>query len=600
MLHRVLLPTLDYTNEAATAFFTTTTVADDVSPRKRRKTATSMLSSGATDERPLPLPLDDFEASYAKNVLGLGYGETEEALDEKLSILARELGLHAEALRLSTESAKAPSTNTFASSNVVRRSESIGSRASRSTGLTTFSDFSKDPSCLRGKPRASLSFRDYDSFLSRGSLSERRDSLSFTPPLTPSQSTLSLALSSPPDASPKKHFRKLRGLNVLKLSRAGSDTSLPLEACPHCPQNLFSQRRAIHRLPCGHRLCTQALRNTIIASNQGHIGSVPSCCGIPVPGRLVEQVMTHEEQNGILDRLEQWDEAACTHILAPSEITNSQHHTTTHHNIPPPPSKPHDLESILPLPGFPAHREAQQAQRDRFLKWSADFHSTLASHRASSRGMLQTRHALALDDLRDTHAASLSEAEDKQVQAEADLLATHGRENRDMATALKHMEAYCAGTLGGGEPHGRTVTDQDRGELEKSRRARDAMAGRHEGAIRVLRGEQGRRMKSRVARQERELSCLERAQKAEAAELERSFDFTESLEFFKRETLVRRWEVQDAVFLRRLEVDTGVVLGGRLPEVDWEGDQLAGWDRGGEGAGGGFPGSRARVDSRLT
>ena len=406
MLHRVLLPTTTSNiSEAATS----TTTADDVSPRKRRKTATtSMLSSAATDERPLPLPLDDFEASYAKNVLGLDFGESEEALDEKLSILAGELGLHAEALRLSTESAKAPSTNTFASSNRVRRSESIGSRASRSTGLTTFSDFSKDPSCLRGKGRASLSFRDYDSFLSRGSLSERRDSLSFTPPLTPSQSTLSLALSSPPDASPRKHFRKLRGLNVLKLNRAGSDTSLPLEGCPHCPQTLFSQRRAIHRLPCGHRLCTQALRDTIIASNQGHIGSVPSCCGIPVPGRLVEQVMTHEEQSGLLDRLEQWDEAACTHILAPSEITNSQHTTTPSNHGPPPLSKPHNIESILPLPGFHAHREAQQAQRDRFLAWSAQFHSTLDAHRTTSKGMLQTRHTLALDDLRDAHAVSLS------------------------------------------------------------------------------------------------------------------------------------------------------------------------------------------------
>ena len=597
MLHRVLLPTTTSNiSEAATS----TTTADDVSPRKRRKTATtSMLSSAATDERPLPLPLDDLEASYAKNVLGLDFGESEEALDEKLSILAGELGLHAEALRLSTESAKAPSTNTFASSNRVRRSESIGSRASRSTGLTTFSDFSKDPSCLRGKGRASLSFRDYDSFLSRGSLSERRDSLSFTPPLTPSQSTLSLALSSPPDASPRKHFRKLRGLNVLKLNRAGSDTSLPLEGCPHCPQTLFSQRRAIHRLPCGHRLCTQALRDTIIASNQGHIGSVPSCCGIPVPGRLVEQVMTHEEQSGLLDRLEQWDEAACTHILAPSEITNSQHTTTPSNHGPPPLSKPHNIESILPLPGFHAHREAQQAQRDRFLAWSAQFHSTLDAHRTTSKGMLQTRHTLALDDLRDAHAVSLSEAEDKQVQAEADLLATHGRENRDMATALKHMEAYCAGTLGGGEPHGRTVTDQDRGELEKTRRARDAMAGRHEGAIRVLRGEQGRRMKSRVARQEREIASLERAQRVEAAELERAFDMTESLGFLKRETLVRRWEVQDAIFLRKLEVDTGVVLGGRLPEVDWTADQLAGWPRGDADAGVSLT-SRARVDSRLT
>lgn len=592
----VLLPT----TTTSTADSSCCNTFDDVSGRLRstihglRKTATSMLSSGI-DER--PLPLSDFEASYARDVLELDYGESEDALDDKLRILAEELGLHAEALRLSTDSVKAPSTNTFGSSNAVRRSESIGSRASRSTGLTNFSDFSRDQH--RGKTRASLSFRDYDSFLSRGSLSERRDSLTFTPPLTPSQSTLSLALSSPPDASPRKHFRKLRGLNMLKLNRGGSDTSLPLEGCPHCPQNPFSQRRAIHKLPCGHRLCTQALRNTIVAGNQGPLGAVPSCCGIPIPGRLVEQVMTHEEQSSLLDRLEQWDEAASTHIISRHSETHNRHHqnqvsgNVSPHDLDTRP-KAHDLETILPLPGFPAHRANQQAQRDRFLAWSAHLHTSLDLHRTSSRNLLQMRHTSALEDLRDAHAISLAEAEDKQVLAEADLLATHDRENRDLATALKHMEAYCAGTLGGGEPHGRTVTDQDRGELEKTRRAREAMASRHEGAIRVLRGEQGRRLKGRMVRHEREIASLERAHRNEAAEMERSFELTEGLDLVKREALFRRWEVQDAIFLRKLEVDTGVVLGGRLPGLNWGADQLAGIEVGVSGS------SRARVDSRLT
>ena len=383
---------------------------------------------------------------------------------------------------------------------------------------------------------------------------------------------------------------------MLKLNRGGSDTSLPLEGCPHCPQNPFSQRRAIHKLPCGHRLCTQALRNTIVAGNQGPLGAVPSCCGIPIPGRIVEQVMTHEEQSSLLDRLEQWDEAASTHIISPHSESHIHHQHQVSGNASPQnsdtQSKPHDLETILPLPGFPAHRASQQAQRDRFLAWSANLHTSLDAHRTSSRGLLQTRHTTALEDLRDAHAVSLAEAEDKQVLAEADLLATHERENRDLATALKHMEAYCAGTLGGGEPHGRTVTDQDRGELEKTRRAREAMASRHEGAIRVLRGEQSRRLKGRTARQERETASLERAHRNEAAEMERSFELTEGLDIVKREALSKRWEVQDAVFLRKLEVETGVVLGGRLPGLDWGVDQLAGIA--------GFSGSRARVDSRLT
>lgn len=311
--------------------------------------------------------------------------------------------------------------------------------------------------------------------------------------------------------------------------------------------------------------------------------------------------MTPEEQNTLLDRLEQWDEAAATHILLQHDPTNHHSHqpgttnTSSHDSLSR--SKPHDLDTILPLPGFPAHRESQQAQRDRFLSWSANLHSNLDVYRTSSRSLLQTRHDLALQDLHETQTLSLAEAEDKQVQAEADLLATHERELRDVATALKHMEAYCAGTLSSGEPHSRTVTEQDRGELEKTRRARDAMAGRHEGAIRVLRGEQGRRMKARVARQERDVANLERAHRNESAEMERGFELSEGLDIVKRETLVRRWAVQDAIFLRKLEVETGVVLGGRLPEVDWTTDQLASVRDAGHGVAGL---SRARVDSRLT
>ncbi|KAM0717878.1 hypothetical protein Q7P37_006210 [Cladosporium fusiforme] len=642
MLELVILPT------TTSAISATDNTFDDVSARLRStihgltrpppkfSAPTSMLPS-STEERQLPLA--DFESSFAKDVLELSDGDTEDALGERLSALAQELGLHAEALSLSkdtTATAKAASTNTVASSAYpVRRSESIGSRTSRSTGLTSnFSDLSRDPAHLRGKPRASLSFRDYDSFLSRGSLSERRDSLSFTPPLTPSHSSLSLALSSPPDASPRKHFRKLRGLSMLKLNKSGSSTSLPLDACPHCPQNAFSQRRAIHKLPCGHRLCTQALRNTIIAGTQSPLGSIPSCCGIPIPGRLVEQMMTRQEQSALLDKLEQWDEAASavsTDISTRSGVANDHDHhhhdesdqqptshTSSHASLPR--SKAHDLETILPLPGFPAHRTAQESQRNRFLTWSSRLRTTLAAHRRTTRQALQTRHADTLSALHDTHAHSLAEAEDKQVAAEADLRATHAREDRDVATALRHMEAYCAGTLGCGTPHGRTVTEQDLRELEKTQRARAGMAARHEGAIRVLRGEQGRRMKGRVARQEREMANLARAHRGEEEGMERGWGVLEALVGVKREALVRRWEVEDAVFLRRLEVETGVELGGRLPPVLWEGGVFVALA--GEGVDGkldgcqdlaadpvvvdglrlqdGFgPASRARVDSRL-
>lgn len=586
MLQVVLLPT---TLDAAAA--DTATTFDDVSERLRStlrglkkpaplRTPTSMLPSTAEEH---PLPFGDFETSFARDVLELEYGDTEDALDERLRIIAQELGLHAEALRLSKEDAKAASTNTFGSSDVVRRSGSIGSRASRSTGLTSnFSDFcNRDPASLRSRKKDSLSFRDYDSFLSRGSLSERRDSMSFTPPLTPSRSSLSLALSSPSEASPKKHFRKLRGLSMLKLNRNGSDSSLPLDGCPHCPQNAFSQRRAIHRLPCGHRLCTQSLRNTINAGTQGPLGSVPSCCGTPIPGRLVEQVMTHDEQTALLDKLSQWDEATSTTPSTRSRPTNTPHHPlqTPH---PPPTTLP--LSTATHLPGFPAHRAAQTLQRARYQTWStAQTHHLHTAH-ATALTALQHRHATALADLQTAHATALADAEDAQVQAEADLLAAHAREARDLATALRHMEAYCAGTLGCGAPHGRTVTEQDLRELGKARAARAGLPGRHEGAVRVLRGEQGRRLKGRVKRQEREVGNLVRAHGGEVEGLERGFGVLVRGVEGKREGLVRRWEVQDAVFLRRLEVE------GRLPGVEW-GDELDDDDA--------VDGVRGRSDSRV-
>jgi hypothetical protein len=74
----------------------------------------------------------------------------------------------------------------------------------------------------------------------------------------------------------------------------------------------------------------------------------------------------------------------------------------------------------------------------------------------------------------------------------------------------------------------------------------------------------------------------------------------EGLDIVKREALARRWEVQDAVFLRKLEVETGVVLGGRLPGIGWTSDGLAATTTTATTSELAVSGSRARVDSRLT
>lgn len=521
----------------------------------------------------------DFETSYLHDVLQLEDGETEEKLDEQLSEAARELGVEIEA----QDSAKPLSTRTF-SSEPPRRSESINSRASQSTGFTSnFSQLSREQRPTSGKrsSRASLSFRDYDNFLARG-VRNGRASMSFSPPTTPSESTFSLPLYSP-ESSPKKPPRVIRGLSMLRLHRGDV---VPSDSCPHCPQNMMSQRRAVHKLPCGHRLCTQALRNMIKSVTGNGVGALPSCCGIPIPGKLVEHVMTQEEQMVFLDKLEQWDEATSG---APSDSSTNFQGTTRR---PGTGSRKTSNDSAVDCRDPGARKEAvrfhdspeyqrlhgeQIELRGRFMEWLKKRKATLASTHERLRADMKTNHETSIEDLHERHTEAMAEAEDKQVKAEADMRESQMQERRDNATALKHMEAYCSGTYRTGEAHNRSVTEQDLTELEKTRRVRDTMDIKHANAINVLRGEQSRRMKLRAQRQDKEVQELRRAQRKEELELERSCtsemhgldDFVKE----KKSKIGARWELEVTICQKEVEVETGVMMLCERPNMGWQIDE---------------------------
>lgn len=536
----------------------------------------SMLQDGKLDEAAV-----EYERSYVQEVLMLEGGETEEQMEEeRLLGEARELGLEVMIEQLQLQK---PLSSHTSSSVAPRRSESIDSRASQSTGLTSnFSEFSRDqyhPNGVRSA-RASLSFRGNDSLLSR-SMGNGRHSQAISPPATPSQSTFSLPLSSP-SSSPLKHFRRIRGLSMLKLGRSDSNSSSL--GCSHCPRDTASQRRAVHKLPCGHRLCTQALRNTIKTATESNVGLSPSCCGVPIPAKLVEHVMTQEEQILLLEKLEQLNE---TESIAPSAQGEARDSVVMKRPELPTPrssefkidfSAPHlqnNLEPLQDLPELVQLRSEQADFRSRFLDWIEKQREALEIRHERLRAELKTHHDAAIDNLLEHHANTLSEAEDKQVKAEADMRHLHSKEKQDNATALKHMEAYCAGTYStSDEAHNRPVTDQDRAELEKTRRMRDGMDSKHESAINVLRGEQSRRMKLRAQRQDKELQELRRAQRKEELELERFWTAEmHGLDDFaaeKRKKLNLRWEVQTAVLARRIEVGNGQVLDQGSTTVQWQ------------------------------
>ncbi|KAK3625218.1 hypothetical protein LTR22_023637, partial [Elasticomyces elasticus] len=167
------------------------------------------------------------------------------------------------------------------------------------------------------------------------------------------------------------------------------------------------------------------------------------------------------------------------------------------------------------------------------------------------REQIKTMNESSLEALEDANILAMAEAEDKQVHAEADMRNHHDREIKDNATALKHMEAYCAGRYSSGEPHNRPVTAQDLAELEKTKRSRESMDARHDNAINVLRGEQSRRIRLRAQRQERELQELRRVQRKEELEQERLF--TQEIADLEREVgerrtrLQKRWQLETAI-----------------------------------------------------
>ncbi|KAK5164376.1 uncharacterized protein LTR77_010072 [Saxophila tyrrhenica] len=507
---------------------------------------------------------------YERRVLLLPEGQTEEMLDERLRVAAKELGVEVMGLLAvsSPPKTKPESMRTF-SSELPRRSESIDSEQSRFTGFTSnTSDLSRGQLNGRRPFRTSLSFKDYDDFLSRGRR-DGRHKISFSPPSPPSRSTFSLPLYSP-SPSPKKSFCHLRGLSMLKLRR--TDSVLSPVGCPHCPREVQSRKRAQHAMPCGHRLCTPALRQTIQAATASKSGAVPSCCGIPIPGNLIEQAMTQEEQEAMLDKLEQWDEAASIAPSIKSEIgppgvrrrpapggrtisdESRVDSVATNHT----PS-----ERLLERPEFQELQNHHNELSVRFRTWIEEHRALIQSTHDRLQTELKARQEAATEALVEHHANAMAEAEDKQVSAEANMRTAHEKEKRDHATALKHMEAYCAGTYANGEPHNRTITESDHSELTKARWVRDTMDNKHASVINVLRGDQARRMKMRADRQEREVQELKKAQRQEELEAARARTAeVVGLEGFVGERWRRigvRWELDGAVFAKGLEVRRGGV-----------------------------------------
>jgi hypothetical protein len=349
---------------------------------------------------------------------------------------------------------------------------------------------------------------------------------------------------------------------MLKLRR--NDSGCPGKAaCPHCRQDSAHQRQAHHVLPCGHRYCTYGL-SELVHSRPTKPGSSPTCCGQALPPRLVELALSHGIAGTLVSpKLQPGDTAnlVAQRIGPVGEALEGKRdsvQSTVEASAPTSSSPAPETSLVHQHPQFLELKDKQARLDERLIAWTETQRARLQQTHERLRADIKARHEIAVDDLHETHGAAMADAEDKQVKAEADLRELHLQERRDNATALKHMEAYCAGTYSSGEAHGRTVTDQDLLELEKARRTRDVMDTKHSNAINVLRGEQGRRIKLRAQRQERVVQDLKRAQRSEELEFERKCTSEllaiDTSKAKRQKRILTRWELQVAILTKQVEL----------------------------------------------
>jgi hypothetical protein len=223
-------------------------------------------------------------------------------------------------------------------------------------------------------------------------------------------------------------------------------------------------------------------------------------------------------------------------------------------------------------------RIKQLEEQSRFLKSHFETIDKIRSQHTEERRRCTSAYNEKRESMQARHAERNAEMETRHLSAEMDMNEQLAVERRACETKLKHMDAYCNNrqSMKPGGPV-RKVTEMDYRKLVEQYNIRDGMASLHEGRINVLREKQAKQLERVAARQEAELQAvhdqsqaeLERKEAAaarEEAELRAEFEF-------KKDKLVWRWKVMEAIERRRLELERGEEFG-ELPDVQWAED---GW-----------------------
>ena len=137
------------------------------------------------------------------------------------------------------------------------------------------------------------------------------------------------------------------------------------------------------------------------------------------------------------------------------------------------------------------------------------------------------------------------------------------------------MQAYCNPRSTVADMPSRVVTKSDYRQLEQQYHIRNGMDNLHASRINVLREKQGKQQERIMAKQEVELETLESNFEGRNEEMDAKFRDEETQlqhEFAERKNrLVRRWGLAEAIERRKLEQATGETFEA-LPPITWSSD----------------------------
>ncbi|KAI0020041.1 IBR domain-containing protein [Xylariomycetidae sp. FL0641] len=225
-------------------------------------------------------------------------------------------------------------------------------------------------------------------------------------------------------------------------------------------------------------------------------------------------------------------------------------------------------------PEFQKLRETQLQEMERHRTFERKSRWLLWAQHHERKTALIEKQSAATEKMKERHAKTSVNLEDRQVAAEMELRSTLEQSERNVRIRLKHMEAYCD-RLGQKTSTGmpsRTVTERDLRELGQQYSVEKNMKQLHQAKINVMRDRQAKALEQLSDRQELEMNKLAEKHSREIEHLESGFaDALDALgpKFSElRSKLDWQWRLEMEVMCGELENKRGLRYA-LMPPVEW-------------------------------